>query len=136
MAKKENAKKNPITRAASSVRRAISRITHRETHEVVDAAASSASRRPRTAVATTARLKRTESDIPREQLDRAYTPTQTSLKASFRASGADQQRDQEFADGAGDERWNDEDRFTNKSGDPRIGTHGRTYEPGEERRTK
>ena len=33
--------------------------------------------------------------------------------------------------GVSDERWNDEDRFTNKSGDPRIGTHRRTYEPAE-----
>jgi hypothetical protein len=41
------------------------------------------------------------------------------------------QRDQESALGVADERWNDEDRLTNKSGDPRIGTHGRTYEPGE-----
>ncbi len=32
-----------------------------------------------------------------------------------------------------DERWNDEDLFTNKSGDPRIGTHRRTYEPAETR---
>ena len=31
----------------------------------------------------------------------------------------------------GDERWNDEDHFTNRSGDPRIGTHRRSYEPGE-----
>jgi hypothetical protein len=78
-----------------------------------------------------ARAIRREADIPLEQLAATYTPTQTSLKASFRADGADQQRDQEFASGTGDERWNDEDRFTNKSGDPRIGTHKRTYEPGE-----
>lgn len=60
-----------------------------------------------------------------------YTPTQTSLKASFRSDGSDQQRDQEPAGGFSDERWNDEDHFTNKSGDPRIGTHGRNDEPGE-----
>lgn len=72
-------------------------------------------------------------DIPLDQIEHAYTPTQTSLKAPFRASGAEQQRDQEFSNGAGDGPWNDEDRLTNKSGDPRIGTHGRTYEPGESR---
>ena len=32
-----------------------------------------------------------------------------------------------------DNRWQDEDHFTNKSGDSRIGTRGRTYEPGEQR---
>jgi hypothetical protein len=66
---------------------------------------------------------------PSAEADTPYTPTQTSLKAGFRASGADRQRDQET--GEADERWSDEDRYTNKSGDPRIGTHGRKYEPGE-----
>lgn len=70
-------------------------------------------------------------DIPLEVLDRTYTPPQTSLKASFRADGEDRQRDQELAGGYADERWNDEDHFTNKSGDPRIGTHHRKYEPNE-----
>jgi hypothetical protein len=70
-------------------------------------------------------------DIPLDRIEATYTPTQTSLKAPFRASGADHQRDQEFARGVDDDRWNDEDRFTNKSGDPRIGTHRRTYEPAE-----
>jgi hypothetical protein len=74
---------------------------------------------------------RRDSDIPLEVLDRAYIPKQTSLKASFRVNGDDRERDQEFAGGYSDERWNDEDRFTNKSGDPRIGTHRRKYEPGE-----
>ena len=71
-------------------------------------------------------------DIPLEVLNRTYTPKQTSLKAPFRASGVEQERDQELAGGfAADERFNDEDHFTNKSGDPRIGTHHRKYEPGE-----
>ena len=47
-----------------------------------------------------------------------------------------QREDGEVARGAADEPWNDEDRFTNKSADPRIGTHGRTYEPGESRGRK
>lgn len=94
---------------------------------------------PKAKIATDVRTKRTrpvrlETDIPIDQLERAYTPTQTSLKSGFRATGADRQRDQEFANGAADTRWNDEDRLTNKSGDPRIGTHGRTYEPGEKRK--
>jgi hypothetical protein len=70
-------------------------------------------------------------DIPLEVLNRTYTPKQTSLKASFRASGQEREKDQEFAGGFADERFNDEDHFTNKSGDPRIGTHDRKYEPGE-----
>lgn len=74
-----------------------------------------------------------ETDIPLEELGRTYTPTATSSKQSFRSDGADHQSDQEFAHGSSDERWRDEDRFTNKSGDPRIGTRGRTYEPEEQR---
>ena len=40
-------------------------------------------------------------------------------------------RDQEMPIGAPD-RWQDEDHYTNRSGDARIGTHGRSYEPGEQ----
>src|SRR5438067_11913146 len=69
-------------------------------------------------------------DVPMDEITRSYAPKQTSLKTSFRATGADRQRDQDVPG----ERWNDEDHYTNKSGDPRIGTHGRAYEPGERRR--
>lgn len=81
----------------------------------------------------TARPVKRETDIPLDVLDRSYTPPRTSSKAGFRADGADHQRDQEFSRGVADDRWNDEDHFTNRSGDPRIGTHRRTYEPGENR---
>jgi hypothetical protein len=86
--------------------------------------------------AKTARGARRQPDIPMDEIAAAYTPTQTSLKGPFRASGADRQRDQDYAGAIADDRWNDEDRITNKSGDPRIGTHGRTYEPGESRVAK
>ena len=87
----------------------------------------------RNAAPQSARTTRREADIPLDVIDRAYTPSDTSSKASFRSNGADHQKDQEFALGVADDRWNDEDRFTNKSGDPRIGTHRRTYEPAEAR---
>ena len=73
-----------------------------------------------------------ESDIPMDVLAQTYAPSQTSIKTSFRSDGADHERDQEMPPGAG-ERFENEDHFTNKSGDSRIGTHGRTYEPGEQR---
>jgi hypothetical protein len=79
------------------------------------------------------RVTRRETDIPLDVLSATYTPPRTSSKSSFRSDGADHQLDQEFATGAADLRWNDEDRYTNKSGDPRIGTHRRTYEPAETR---
>jgi hypothetical protein len=128
---REHQTQNPLRRAASSVRHAIDKLTHRhhdepsrsDTPQPLPRAASEPQRQ--------ARPRRTESDIPLDRIEGAYTPTQTSLKTSFRADGADRQRDQEFANGYADERWNDEDQFTNKSGDPRIGTHGRAYEPGE-----
>jgi hypothetical protein len=80
---------------------------------------------------TAARPAQRRADIPLEVLSRTYTPKQTSLKAPFRTSGVVRERDQERAGGFADERFNDEDHFTNKSGDPRIGTHHRKYEPGE-----
>lgn len=95
--------------------------------------ASPASSSKKDANAQPGRITRREADIPLDVLDRTYTPSDTSSKASFRSNGNDHQKDQEFAMGSSDERWNDEDRLTNKSGDPRIGTHRRTYEPGEAR---
>lgn len=89
--------------------------------------------RPRQEIPSTPRVTRREADIPMNVLEQSYTPPLTSSKASFRSDGADHHKDQEFASGAGENRWNDEDQFTNKSGDPRIGTHRRTYEPGETR---
>ena len=85
------------------------------------------------AAATQGRAIRREADIPLDVLDRSYNPPMTSSKASFRSTGADHHSDQEYALGVSDDRWNDEDRLTNKSGDPRIGTHRRSYEPGEAR---
>lgn len=79
------------------------------------------------------RTTRREADIPLDVITDHYTPPFTGGKAGFRSDGADHQNDQEFAYGVSDERWNDEDRLTNKSGDPRIGTHRRTYEPAETR---
>jgi len=73
------------------------------------------------------------SDIPLEVFEHLYTPLATSSKASFRSNGADHARDQELAFGIADDRWNDEDRLTNKSGDPRIGTHNRTHAPADSR---
>ena|SRR5436190_13331017 len=81
----------------------------------------------------TARPAKRRADVPLDVLARTYTPPQTSLKTPFRGDGADRQRDQEIVGDRADERWNDEDHFTNKSGDPRIGTHGRAYEPDEKK---
>jgi hypothetical protein len=79
----------------------------------------------------TARTKEVRTDVPLDLIASTYSPKQTSLKTSFRSDGADRQHDQEMPVGAPD-RWQDEDHFTNKSGDARIGTHGRSYEPGEQ----
>jgi len=117
---------NILQRAFSSIRRLLSRERHdRHAREVPLPLQN------RRDEVSHARPARREPDIPLDLLAQTYTPKQTSLKASFRASGKERQRDQEFAYGVADNRWKDEDRFTNKSGDPRIGTHGRTYEPGE-----
>jgi hypothetical protein len=80
----------------------------------------------------TARTKQPRTDVPLDLIASTYSPRQTSLKTSFRSDGADRQNDQEMPIGGAD-RWQDEDHFTNKSGDTRIGTRGRSYEPGEPR---
>jgi hypothetical protein len=117
-----------LQRAASSLANALTRRASKKQARA-DATASE-----RGSARSQPRRTRREPDIPLDQLAATYTPTQTSLKGPFRASGRDRQNDQEFATGAGDGPWNDEDHYTNKSGDPRIGTHGRTYEPGESNR--
>ncbi len=88
------------------------------------------------APASAPRVTKRTPDIALDDLAKNYTPGHTSLKSSFREGGVARTQDQEMAGGFSDERWNDEDHFTNKSGDPRIGTHGRTYEPAEEPATR
>jgi hypothetical protein len=133
MSDKHNKKRGRIARAAASVKGLFSRKHHQEPPRVARSGRDDVP----TPIATEReaphqeRPIRRNTDIPMEQLDRSHSPAQTSLKAPFRATGADQQRDQEFANGVGDARWNDEDHYTNSSGDPRIGTHRRSYEPGE-----
>ncbi len=82
--------------------------------------------------ATTTPVQR-QSDIPMDLIDHMYTPLATSSKASFRSDGADHERDQELALGVVNDQWNDEDRLTNKSGDPRIGTHNRNHDSAQSR---
>lgn len=90
--------------------------------------------RATSAAAGTSRPTKRKADVGLDVAARTYTPQQTSLKTPFRADGSDRHRDQEFVGDRPDDRWSNEDHFTNKSGDPRIGTHGRAYEPGERRK--
>ena len=123
---------NPLTRAASRVKQLFSR-RHSSDVEQRSASGRSDVETPISSHTEEPRLgaPRREGDIGIDRLSRSYTPQQTSLKSGFRSDGADRQRDQEFSGGFADDRWNDEDHYTNKSGDPRIGTHGRSYEAGE-----
>ena len=123
-----------LRRAASAVKRVFTRGRGpEEIAEPVRTAATASSQQAVQGEPRVARTTRRETDIPLDVLDRAYIPPMTSSKASFRSDGADHQRDQEFSRGVADADWNDEDHFTNKSGDPRIGTRGRTYETTESR---
>jgi hypothetical protein len=126
-------KKSALRRAAMAVKRLFTRGSEVEwTLEAAPEPLASAEA-PRRQQTQAANPVRRQADIPLDVLDRSYTPPVTSSKASFRSDGVDHALDQDFAHGVADERWNDEDRYTNKSGDPRIGTHRRTYEPAEER---
>ena len=126
----------PLRKVAEAVKRVFARGRAEDASEPMTATPA---RQPqqasssRTEPKPVARAPRRETDIPLDVLDRAYTPPITSAKASFRSDGADHQQDQEFSRGVSNADWKDEDHFTNKSGDPRIGTRGRTYEPNEQR---
>jgi len=126
----------PLRKVAEAVKRVFAR--GRATEDTAETLAATPAAQPqqtrsRTEPKPAARTTRREADIPLDVLDRAYTPPATSSKASFRSDGADHQQDQEFSRGVADADWKDEDHFTNKSGDPRIGTRRRTYEPNEQR---
>ena len=125
----------PLRKVAEAVKRVFARGRTEDAAETQTAtpAAQTQQARSRTEPKPAARATRRDADIPLDVLDRAYTPPATSSKASFRSDGADHQHDQEFSRGVADADWNDEDHFTNKSGDPRIGTRRRTYEPNEQR---
>jgi hypothetical protein len=131
---KSNKEDGAFQRVTTAVKRLFGRgrKAEREEDQPAMAAAAPAKKQPRRE-AQTGRVTRREADIPLDVVDRSYTPPVTSSKAGFRIDGSDHQRDQEFAFTSSSERWNDEDHYTNKSGDPRIGTRQRTYEPGESR---
>ena len=128
-------KRRPLKTAKAAVNRTAKKVTKRlrparKPTEAVAATPRSLKPKKRP-VAKASRRLRIEPDIPLDVLNETYTPKQTSLKSSFRTTGEERQRDQEFASGYVETRWNEEDRYTNRSGDPRIGTHHRKYEPGE-----
>lgn len=125
--------RNPLRRAAAGVRRLFSRKAAPKVSGGEDVGQPIASV-AETPVPSKPRMgtPRREADVPLDRIAREYVPAQTSLKTSFRADGSDRQRDQEdYARRAADDRWRDEDLYTNHSNDPRIGTRGRSYEPGE-----
>jgi hypothetical protein len=133
MPRHKKGNKSALMRAASAVRRLFTRGRMLDDSAPFENEQQQARPRAAKSAATAAKQTRREADIPFDLLDRAYTPAATSSKAGFRSDGSDHQLDQEFAYGRADNHWNDEDRYTNKSGDPRIGTHRRTYEPDEAR---
>jgi len=126
--------KSVVRKAGGAIARTARNLTARldprkRSAKKAEAAKKKIAAKPKTA---TARARQPRTDVPLDLIADTYSPKQTSLKTSFRSDGADRQRDQEMPIGAAN-RWQDEDHFTNKSGDARIGTRGRTYEPGEQR---
>lgn len=104
----------------------LKRLFHRSPESMEVRSENAPAREVRRAEPVVARPVKRSSDIPMEAIEQTYTPPITSSKASFRSDGSDHERDQDFITHAAEDRWNDEDRLTNKSGDPRIGTHGRS----------
>ena len=126
--------KSAVSKAGGAIARTARKLTakldpRKRTAKTAETAKKKVAAKPRTA---SARTKEPRTDVPLDLIAATYSPKQTSLKTSFRSDGAERQQDQELPIGGAD-RWQDEDHFTNKSGDARIGTHGRSYEPGEQR---
>jgi hypothetical protein len=127
--------KSVVRKAGGAIARTARNLTaklnprKRSAAKKAEAAKTRIAAKPKTA---TGRGKQPRTDVPLDLIASTYSPKQTSLKTSFRSDGADRQQDQEMPIGVAD-RWQDEDHFTNKSGDARIGTHGRGYEPGQQR---
>lgn len=126
--------KSTVKRVGSAIARTARTLTTKlnPRKRAAAAAAPAAKAAKPTALPGTARATRRESDVPLDQIAQTYVPKQTSIKTSLRSDGADHQNDQDVTPGAG-ERWQNEDHFTNKSGNARIGTHGRSHEPGKQR---
>ena len=122
--------KTPVKRADGTIARKARKVpaTLGAGRSAETAAAPGATKAKPKAAPRTARTRRRESDVPLDQIAEIYAPKQTSIKTSLRSDGADHENDQELPPGAG-ERFENEDHFTNKSGDARIGTHGRSHEP-------
>ena len=128
--------KSAVKRAGSAIARTARKLTTKLNplkRAAKPAAKTAKATKPKPkAPAATARPIRRESDVPIDLLAQSYAPRQTSIKTSFRSDGADHHNDQEIPFGT-NERFENEDHFTNKSGDARIGTHGRSYESREKR---
>lgn len=117
-----------LRRATDAVKRLLTR-GRGNVEPVATPAVSQAQERPAAAVHTSRPVQR-QSDVPLELVENEYIPPITSSKASFRSSGADHESDQ---DAFATDRFKDEDHYTNRSNDPRIGTHGRGNESHETR---
>lgn len=68
-----------------------------------------------------------KSDVTDAELSE-FGPSQTSSRGPFDKHRSDDRRDQEITAALGEPRFKDEDEYTNRSGDKRIGTHNREYE--------
>jgi hypothetical protein len=62
-------------------------------------------------------------DVPIDLIATEYVPHQTGSKGGFHADTGDRMTEQDIV--REDNRFSPEDKLTNHSGDPRIGTHGR-----------
>src|SRR5690348_13518433 len=108
MARREKAR-STVGRAGAAIKRAAKKVTTKlrprrrtkksEIEAPVQArAATRATPKVKTARAVSARPSRPikrSADVPMDEISHTYAPKQTSLKASFRASGAERQRDQD-----------------------------------------
>ena len=137
--------KSAIGKAASKVKRAAKKIQPAAKRAVVTATGKArvASRRPAKATTPAPASKRPPQPATRPQrvplggavlparTEDEHTPQQRSTHAPFRSGGpSGRDIDQELpSELTSNDQFSDEDHFTNRSGNPRIGTHNRSHEP-------
>ena len=131
-AKSSGSKSGKLKAVGNAVRTAAKKITSvlkRSDGKSSAGPSKSASTRGAQSEKTAARKPRRTSDLDVNRLDEMATG-QVSSKGPFDAKRSDalRQQDIDTAYVNRNAEWADEDHFTNKSGDKRIGTKNRTYE--------
>jgi hypothetical protein len=115
-----------IHRAAEQARAREKKSTKKATAASTRPAATTPRRTERRVTPQIRRVARTSTPVPDADV---HTPSQVSFRGPLDQRTKADPNKLRGAEKILNEQFNEEDEYTNKSGDPRIGTHGRKYVP-------